>query len=169
MQAGTLTGPRPRTSDDVPAAENSTDNRLADALVGGDEQTGESCYFCGAPAEGHAALYSPNAVRRYIDNAGHPPAQSEPVCRDCGERLNAHRRGEGILSTIQSGNGWRNTEVAPAEVHADPDAQRGPTFICTGCDELQPITTATFQRVNAHGACLPFCPDCVSTGEGEEK
>lgn len=93
MQAGTDTGPTPRTSDDVPLAENSTDRRLADYPVESDEQTGESCYFCGAPAEGRAALYSTDAVRQHVDTEGHPPARSEPVCRDCGERLNAHREG----------------------------------------------------------------------------
>ncbi len=94
MNSRANTGTTPRIESDVPTAENTNDTRLAGSLAGSDEPDSESCYFCGAPAEGHAALYSTDAVREHVGSVGQPPARSEPVCRDCGERLNAHRRGD---------------------------------------------------------------------------
>lgn len=73
------------------------------------------------------------------------------------------------LTAIQSGMSPPDVEVAPAEVHADPDEYDGPTFLCSDCEELRPIGLATFQRINAHGVCLPFCADCVPTSQGGDE
>ncbi|MFD1645556.1 hypothetical protein [Haloarchaeobius litoreus] len=86
-----------------------------------------------------------------------------------GEVDNALEYVDDGLTAIQSGMSPPDVEVAPAEVHADPDEYDGPTFLCSDCEELRPIALATFRRINAHGVCLPFCPECAESdgGDGE--